>query len=275
MSSSPAATTVSSSPPQVNRSATATGGPSPTSLDDGALVVSHVGGHGTVTLPAEYVREHVRLGYAATEHGHQGDTVDVAYELVTRATTHRGLYVGATRGRDANHLFVVTDTGDPTEARDVLEHVLANDRVDIPAVAQRRHLADQTPHPTRPARAEIPDWFDPVRRRLVERRDDAGRPARPGRRRAVTEPASTWPPSNPTSTPPRPRGRPTPPRSPSSANSIDQTLKPAQWAAAADARTRRHRPTTRSPSATSTRPDRRHRRRRRRHRADRGRQPSR
>ena len=141
-------------------------------LTDGALVVSHVGGHGEVTLPADYTREHVRLGYAATEHGHQGDTVDVAYELVTRATTHRGLYVGATRGRAVNHLLVVTDTADPAQARDVLEQVLANDRVDVPAVAQRRHLATQGPAVSRVPRAPVPDWFEPVAARLVERRDD-------------------------------------------------------------------------------------------------------
>jgi len=33
--------------------------------DTGELTVTHFGGHGTVTLPADYVREHVRLGYAA------------------------------------------------------------------------------------------------------------------------------------------------------------------------------------------------------------------
>ena len=141
-------------------------------LTDGALVAAHAAGHGTVTLPADYTREHVRLGYAATEHGHQGDTVDVAYELVTRATTHRGLYVGATRGRNANQFLVVTDAADLGEARDVLEQVLANDRVDIPAVAQRRHLAGQVPTVTRQPRAEIPEWFEAARSRLVERRDD-------------------------------------------------------------------------------------------------------
>ena len=66
----------------------------------GAATVSHLGGHGTLTLPADYVGRHVRLGYAATEHGHQGDTVDVGITLVSTATTHRGLYVGMTRGRD-------------------------------------------------------------------------------------------------------------------------------------------------------------------------------
>lgn len=108
---------------------------------DGALTLSHLGRHGAVTLPADYVRSHVQLGYAATVHGHQGDTVDVSLTLVTAATTHRSLYVGATRGRDENRLCVVTT--DDTDARDVLEHVLTNDRVDIPAVAQRRALAEQ------------------------------------------------------------------------------------------------------------------------------------
>jgi conjugative relaxase-like TrwC/TraI family protein len=114
---------------------------------DGSLAVSHEQGHGQVSLPAEYAREHVRLGYAATAHGHQGDTVDVSLTVVTAATTHRSLYVGATRGRDLNRLLVVTD--EPDLARDVLEEVLTNERADIPAVAQRRHLASQEPRHAR------------------------------------------------------------------------------------------------------------------------------
>jgi ATP-dependent exoDNAse (exonuclease V) alpha subunit len=43
--------------------------------DDGSITVSHRSGHGEVTLPADYVGDHVRLGYAATEHGWQSDTV--------------------------------------------------------------------------------------------------------------------------------------------------------------------------------------------------------
>lgn len=109
--------------------------------DDGALTVSHLGGHGTVSLPADYVRSQVQLGYTATAHGHQGDTVDASLTLVTTATTHRSLYVGATRGRDENRLCVVTT--DDQDPRDVLEHALTNDRVDMPAVAQRRALAEQ------------------------------------------------------------------------------------------------------------------------------------
>ena len=114
---------------------------------DGGVTVSHRDGHGRVTLPADYTRAHVRLGYAATGHGYEGDTVDVSLGVITPATSHRGLYVAATRGRQENRLLVVAD--DPEHARDVLEQVLGNDRADIPAIAQRRHLAAQIPGPRR------------------------------------------------------------------------------------------------------------------------------
>ena len=107
---------------------------------DGSITVSHQGGHGDVTLPADYVREHVRLGYAATEHGWQSDTVDTAIALTSPATTRRGLYVAATRGRDDNILCVVTDSDDIAEARDVLEA--------DPRRRPRRHPRHHpTPHP--------------------------------------------------------------------------------------------------------------------------------
>ena len=128
---------------------------------DGELTVTHLSGHGTVTLPAEYARHHVRLGYAATEHGNQSDTVTASTELVTPATTRRGLYVGVTRGQQDNTIRVVTDTHDLDEARDVLEAVLATDRADLPAVTQRRQLAAAVPPaPTLRPRCVIPNWFD-------------------------------------------------------------------------------------------------------------------
>jgi hypothetical protein len=110
---------------------------------NGSLTVSHLEGHGQVTLSADYARAHVRLGYAATAQGHQGDTVNIGIGVVTAATTHRSLYVAATRGCDDNRILVVTD--EPGRARDVLEQILTNDRADTPAVAQRQHLAAQVP----------------------------------------------------------------------------------------------------------------------------------
>ena len=108
---------------------------------DGSLTVSHLGGHGTVMLPCDDVRDHVGLGYAATEHGNQADTVDIGIRLVSPATTRRGLYVGRDT-RPRGELDPHRDReGRSHEARDVLEAVLAYDRADVPAVTQRRHLA--------------------------------------------------------------------------------------------------------------------------------------
>ncbi len=132
---------------------------------DGTITV---GGddRGTVTLPADYVRQHVRLGYAATEHGWQSDTVQAAVALASAQTTRRGLYVAATRGQERNTICVVTDSTDVTEARDVLDAVIASDRADVPAVTQRRTLAaiDQPrPQPAPAPRCPIPDWFHQLR----------------------------------------------------------------------------------------------------------------
>ena len=75
---------------------------------DGSLTVAHHGGEGVVTLPADYAREHVRLGYAATAHGNQGDTVTVDSPSPPRppATV---LYVSEHQGRDENCLLFVAD----------------------------------------------------------------------------------------------------------------------------------------------------------------------
>ena len=114
--------------------------------------MSHQGGHGVVTLPADYVREHVRLGYAATEHGWESDTVTTAISLASPATTRRGLYVAVTRGSDENLICVITDSDDVAEARDVLDGIIALDRADIPAVTQRRN-----PRPTTTASTRRPN----------------------------------------------------------------------------------------------------------------------
>jgi conjugative relaxase-like TrwC/TraI family protein len=143
---------------------------------DGGLTVAHLGRTGSVTLPADYTAQHVRLGYAATEHGNQADTVDIGINLISTATTQRGLYVGMTRGRDENRLLVVTDTVDLSEARDVIEGVLVHDRADVPAVTQRRNLHQQlpsvAPRTTLEPRVAIPGWFGPWRTGMEHHRDD-------------------------------------------------------------------------------------------------------
>jgi hypothetical protein len=128
------------------------------------LTVTDLTGTSTVTLPADYAEEHVRLGYAATEYGTQSATETASITLAGPATTGRGLYVAMTRGRDDNRVYVVTDTHDMSEARDVLEGIVASDRADIPAVVQRRQLAQQDRQPPRlQPRCQIPDWFHDLR----------------------------------------------------------------------------------------------------------------
>ena len=136
----------------------------------------------TVTLPADYTCQHVRLGYAATEHGWQSDTVATGICLASPATTRRGLYVAATRGRDENLICVITDSNDVAEARDVLDA----HRRRRPRRHPRRH---PTPHP-RPT-ATSTDLPTTGRRHPALRdpglvpRSTRRRPPRPRRRRAT------------------------------------------------------------------------------------------
>lgn len=77
---------------------------------DGSLTVRRLRGHGSITLPAGYVRQHVELAYATTAHRAQGVTVDTAHVLVTAASMVREVfYVAMTRARNANTAYVAID----------------------------------------------------------------------------------------------------------------------------------------------------------------------
>ncbi len=136
-------------------------------FDNGDLTLTPLAGLGQITLPATYVVEHVRLGYAATEMGTQSDTVTASFELASRATTCRSLYVAMTRGQQDNTVCVITETHDPAEARDILDTIITIDRADVPATTQRQALATQD-HQPRP-RCPIPPWFDQLRASTAER----------------------------------------------------------------------------------------------------------
>ncbi len=164
-----------------DRTLTTTAGDSVRNRDRWTITATHDGGSitahshtsdATVTLPAAYVREFVQLAYATTEHGNQGITTDHSITLVTGTTTGRGLYVGATRGRDDNQILVVTDQHSEREAIDLLGRVLATDRADTPAVTHRRHLAERQPAPAPGPRrrtvepAWLNEWQTDVRARV-------------------------------------------------------------------------------------------------------------
>jgi len=98
----------------------------------GGLTVARSGRGGSTTLPPEYVRHHVQLGYATTAHRAQGQTVDTAHAFICAATAREPLYVMATRGREANRLYVDTAGDvDPEAARVGAEHVDALDVLEV------------------------------------------------------------------------------------------------------------------------------------------------
>jgi len=121
---------------------------------DGSLDVVHTRTGRHLTLPAEYVREHVQLGYATTVHGGQGVTCDSSHTVSTGAESRQQLYVAVTRGRDANHVYLLTaGDGDehcvitpaathPLTAVNVLEQVLGRDQAQVSAATTAARLTE-------------------------------------------------------------------------------------------------------------------------------------
>lgn len=110
-----------------------------TAVNDRGLDVVHSESGLRAVLPADYVAAHTELGYASTVHGAQGLSVDSSHALVTGDEARQQFYVSMTRGRRANHAYlVVASDGDPHElirpetthprtATDALERILARD----------------------------------------------------------------------------------------------------------------------------------------------------
>jgi hypothetical protein len=123
---------------------------------DGSLTLQRRHGAGLVHVPTDYVREHVELAYASTAHRAQGRTVDTAHAMVAPTTTREVLYVSATRGKEANRLYVDThydpdpqtsheETVEPMTARDVLVGVLRNEGTEVAAheaIRREQHEAE-------------------------------------------------------------------------------------------------------------------------------------
>jgi hypothetical protein len=128
---------------------------------DGSITLA--GPTGRIRLPSDYVAQNVELGYAQTSHGTQGRTVDASLLLVDGATDSRGIYTPMTRGREANHAYVVTD--DNETGINLLGLAVTRDWVDEPAIARKAQLD--------PQRAIEPEPWHPdeedSRRRMLRR----------------------------------------------------------------------------------------------------------
>ncbi len=123
-------------------------------LPDGALKVQHLSTRRIITLPADYTRAHVALGYASTVHAAQGSTADTCHTVATGAENRQLLYVAMTRGRTGNHLYLSTASdGDehsvltpdvllPPTAVDLLTRIVDRNGAQVSATTTQRQLAD-------------------------------------------------------------------------------------------------------------------------------------
>ena len=104
----------------------------------------------TFRVPRAYLAASAELAYAGNVHVAQGRTVDTAHLLVTDSLSRQALYVGMTRGRQANTAHVVTGNTAPpghepyqqTTPESVLADVMGRDAENLPATEQIRQAQD-------------------------------------------------------------------------------------------------------------------------------------
>jgi conjugative relaxase-like TrwC/TraI family protein len=105
---------------------------------------------GTFRVPRAYLAASAELAYAGNVHVAQGRTVDTAHLLVTDSLSRQALYVGMTRGRQANTAHVVTGTTAPpghqsyqqATPESVLAAIMGRDDGDLSATEQIRQAQD-------------------------------------------------------------------------------------------------------------------------------------
>jgi len=202
-------------------------------LPGGALIVQHYGTGRVLTLPGDYARRHVALGYASTVHGAQGSTADTCHTVATGAEDRQLLYVAMTRGRTSNHLYLATaGDGDehsvltpdvllPPTAVDLLTRIVDRDGAQVSATTAQRQLADPAVRSALPPAATTTACTSPPSPgsdRAASRRW-TGPPSR-------CCPGSPTPPPGPTCAPAwpcTPPPTPTPPQAPTRAPTVPLT----------------------------------------------------
>jgi hypothetical protein len=105
---------------------------------------------GTFRVPRAYLARSAELAYAGNVHVAQGRTVDTAHLLVTDSLSRQALYVGMTRGRQANTAHVITGNIAPpghepyqqATPESVLAAIMSRDDGDLSATEQIRQAQD-------------------------------------------------------------------------------------------------------------------------------------
>jgi conjugative relaxase-like TrwC/TraI family protein len=147
--------------------------------DRDGLTVQTLDGQDSARLPTQYVTAHTAYGWASTVDAAQGATVDDGILLARPGLDREHLYVGLTRGRTANHVYVMHPTAN------VDHHALprtgqVQSSTDILTDALSTTDGQQAAHTRLPGNAEPQRVTPPIatmranRRRRIE-------PALPGR----------------------------------------------------------------------------------------------
>ncbi|GAB3015456.1 TraA/ATP-dependent exoDNAse/relaxase [Nocardioides flavus (ex Wang et al. 2016)] len=117
---------------------------------NGGLRARHLSSGLHVTLPPAYVADHVELGYATTVHAAQGSTADVMHGILTGHEDRQLLYTMLTRGRDENHLHLISEPTEKEEqflpgideqltAVETLDRIIARDGAAVSATTELAH----------------------------------------------------------------------------------------------------------------------------------------
>jgi len=147
------------------------------------LLVQRLAGQQQAVLPDTYVREHASHGWASTIDAAQGATVDEGLLLARPGLDRQHLYVGLTRGRHENHVYLAPPPADeihhqppaaPGGGRRTLTDALDRSDTQRAAHTQLPDTADHKPAPPcrPPGTAKTPDW---ATRRLARLAPDRSR----------------------------------------------------------------------------------------------------
>src|SRR5699024_3523315 len=131
---------------------------------DGGLILAGED-HRHHHIDANYVREHIHLGYAVTDYGNQGTTVDHGSVLLESSMSGGGEYVGATRGRHDNTIHMVAD--DLEDAKAQFMTTMTRDRADRGLDQARADLAQQLPKHTMAVPPRVRRYIDNMSQRLT------------------------------------------------------------------------------------------------------------
>lgn len=105
----------------------------------------------TITIPADYARESVELGYACTIHRSQGLTVDTCHVAIDTSYNREQLYVAMTRGKENNQIHINAEP-DPEQLPDspdpwkMMQAIVSEEAMEVLTGIMHKSDVDKTAH---------------------------------------------------------------------------------------------------------------------------------